>query len=634
MEQGRKIYPINQICDNRIDKIYKIENWLEVFYTIKKGKMKDRFIQQMKNSEYSEFFRGLNYEYGINNYKKDLKLAFNIYKKAADNTCDTLAMFRMYHIYKKDFNKFFINKRERILELFYLFKCFSYSRYPIMERRQSLFNLFDIKLEVLILFEEEDDDTEKFQKFIKHLKDNYSVYKIKKSEIDFIKTIINIEIILEDELQINEELIKLSDLISENNPEATYKYICLNKSLEDEYKEKEFKILYDKKYYRSYIDYALFLNSKNRYKEALQVLIEAKNNGILASGFIYFDIFLDNCDFNFLMKNSENFSPNCELYFLLMIIIDEINIDNVYAFFEYFFLLKICFKHYNLNDKINVYFYDYTKEIVIFLMNMTKETSSYLGKKLIKKYYCSDENYKELNLVWGIIHFYGIKNILKRNLDKAFYYIKIAYEISDSDSYKRFSYFYIYRISEIFYQEKKIRKIEPKKDSISNSKKQIFISEKDIKNIREKIFKDFNKNLEGETESMSSSFFYFLSRLYSKKIGNPGDKMMEYVCLKRASELRHDHPGTDSIISFYRKFKSKIMSEKNESEINYILSHSITKLDSEGYGENGDICPICFDKKRNMISFPCKHLFCDECIYKMEKCPICRKLIMVRFKIN
>ena len=39
-----------------------------------------------------------------------------------------------------------------------------------MERYQNLFNRFDIKLEVLIHFEEEDPDYEIFPNFIEHLK--------------------------------------------------------------------------------------------------------------------------------------------------------------------------------------------------------------------------------------------------------------------------------------------------------------------------------------------------------------------------------------------------------------------------------------------------------------------------------
>jgi hypothetical protein len=121
------------------------------------------------------------------------------------------------------------------------------------------------------------------------------------------------------------------------------------------------------------------------------------------------------------MKNSLNFSPKCELYNLLMILIDDINIDSIYSFFEYFFLLKICFKHFNLEYMLNVYFFDYTKEILNFLITMTEATNEYEGKDLIKKYYCDDDNYKEFNLACGVVHFYGIKNILTRNLDKAFF---------------------------------------------------------------------------------------------------------------------------------------------------------------------------------------------------------------------
>ena len=634
LEEGRKIYPINIACDERIDNIYKIGNWLEVFYTIKKGKMKERFIQQMKNSEYSEFFRGLNYEFGINGYKKDLKEAFKIYKNASNNTTDTLAMFRMYHIYKKDFKKFDINQRERIPELFYLFKCFSYSRYPIMQRNQNLFNKFDIRLEVLIHFDEEDNDKEKFHKFIMHLKEHYYLYDINKNDVDFIESVINIQIILIDEFDINNEITKLYDFYTLNNDlEAYYKFICFNKSLSDEYKEEEFKNLYNKKYYRSYIDYALFLNTKDKNDEALKILLEAKNNGIVSAGFIYFDIFLDNYDLNFLFQNSMNFSPKCELYNLLMILIDDINIDSIYSFYEYFFLLKICCKHYNLEFLLNVYFYDYTKEIADFLISMTKETDSYEGKKLIEKYYCDDDNYKEFNLACGVIHFYGIKNILKRNLDKALYHIKIAYKSSNNESYKRFCYFYIFKISEIFYKEKRTKDNEKNKNKII-SNPQLLVTDTIIKNIRTKIFNDYRKSLEENKEGLSSSYYYYLSRLYHKKIGNPGDKILEYVCLQKASEYKNKNPGSGSIISFYRKFKSKKILEKNKKEFSDLFKLNGKIFDSEGYGEKGDICPICFDKKRNMVCYPCKHPFCNECIYKVEKCPICRKLIMLRYKFE
>ena len=634
LEEGEKLYPINEHCDERLEKIYKIENWYETIYNLKKGKLKERFIELMKKSEYSEFFRGLNYEYGINNCEKDLNKAFIIYKNAADNTLDTMAMFRMYHIYKNDFEKFNITKRGRILEKFYLFKCFSYSRYQIMKRCQNMCNRFDVKCEVLIHFIEEDEERSIFPKFIEHLKKYYMLYKINKSDVDFIEIIINITMMEYDEMDTSEELFKLYDLIDNNNLEAHYKYICLNKELSDEYKEEEFQNLYNKNYYRSYIDYALFLQKKNRKDEALKLLKEARNHGMVSAGFIYFDIYLDSKDFNEIMiPATTNFSPQCELYNFLQILIDDIIIESVFSFFEYIFLLKICFKHYNLEYMINIHFYEYTKEIIDFLLNITKETDPIKGKQLSKKYFCDEENYKEYNLACGVAHFYGLKNILPRDINKAFCHIKIAYECESSPSYKRFCYFYIYKISKIYYKEKAINKNNKK----TNSKikiNELLVSEAKMKIIEEKIFRDYYKSIEDDIKDLSSSFFYYLSRLFNKKVGNTGDKMMEYICLKKAYDYNNNNPGSGSIISFYRKFKAKNILEKNKEECKSIFMHSLGKKDSEGYGENGEFCPICFDKKRNTISLPCKHLFCEDCIDKMEKCPLCRKNIMVRFKIE
>ena len=58
------------------------------------------------------------------------------------------------------------------------------------------------------------------------------------------------------------------------------------------------------------------------------------------------------------------------------------------------------------------------------------------------------------------------------------------------------------------------------------------------------------------------------------------------------------------------------------------------KSDSEGYGDDGSICPICMENKRNIMLLPCKHLFCKTCrdqILKKGNCPICRGLIIFNF---
>ena len=632
-EQGKKIYPINNDCDERLDDNYQIENWYETFYHLKKGKLYQRFVEITKKSCYSKFFLGLDYEYGVNGKKKDLNKAFKTYIDAAENNNDTFAMFRLYHLFKKDYLKFNKNYRDRILEKYYLFKCFSYLRYQEMERELNLCNRYDIKLEVIIHFEEEDINRNKFRKFIEFLKKYYSYYNIKKSDVEFIEIIINIKIIYEDEMDIYLEITKLSDLINnkENKDilEYEYKYAYVNKLLIDEEKEAIFKKLYDLKYYKSYIDYSLFLYSKNRNIEALKILSEARNNGILSAGFLYFDIYLDTYNnFDDLMIKAKNeFNKSCELYNLIQILIDDINIESIYSFYEFIFLRKICFKHYNLGNLINIYFYDYTKDIIDFLINITKEKDISNGKLLIQKYFGDDANFKEYHLACGVAYFYGLKNILNRNIDKALYHIKIAYECGLSDSYKRFCYFYLYKISQILNKEKNLKKY---------SKNEQLVTDDDLKKMESKLFQYYFISIDSNIDNLSSSYFYYLSHLYNKKIGNPGDKIMEYICLNKAIGYINHSPGTGSIISFYRKYKSKKNLEKNKKECDEIFRKNASnkKKDNEGYGDNGDICPICFDKERTIMILPCKHLLCEGCINKINKCPICRKNVLLRYEIN
>ena len=632
-EQGKKIYPINNDCDERLDDNYQIENWYETFYHLKKGKLYQRFVEITKKSCYSKFFLGLDYEYGVNGKKKDLNKAFKTYIDAAENNNDTFAMYRLYHLFKKDYLKFNKNYRDRILEKYYLFKCFSYLRYQEMERELNLCNRYDIKLEVIIHFEEEDINRNKFRKFIEFLKKYYSYYNIKKSDVEFIEIIINIKIIYEDEMDIYLEITKLSDLINnkENKDilEYEYKYAYVNKLLIDEEKEAIFKKLYDLKYYKSYIDYSLFLYSKNRNIEALKILSEARNNGILSAGFLYFDIYLDTYNnFDDLMIKAKNdFNKSCELYNLIQILIDDINIESIYSFYEFIFLRKICFKHYNLGNLINIYFYDYTKDIIDFLINITKEKDISNGKLLIQKYFGDDVNFKEYHLACGVAYFYGLKNILNRNIDKALYHIKIAYECGLSDSYKRFCYFYLYKISQILNKEKNLKKY---------SKNEQLVTDDDLKKMESKLFQYYFISIDSNIDNLSSSYFYYLSHLYNKKIGNPGDKIMEYICLNKAIGYINHSPGTGSIISFYRKYKSKKNLEKNKKECDEIFRKNASnkKKDNEGYGDNGDICPICFDKERTMMCLPCKHLLCEGCINKIKKCAICRKNILLRYKIK
>ena len=625
-EEGEGIFPINedsQKTDKECDNLYNIENWAETIYHLKTGKSKERFIELLKNYEYSPFLEGLNYEYGINGYKKDLQKAFKIFKDAANNTTDSMSMFRLYHLYKKDYAKFNFTKRNRILEKYYLFKCFAFLRFPLIERDQRLFNRFDITYEIMIHFENEDEDFSKFHELIKFLNLNYKLYDINPKDLIIIESMIDYKLNIEPEER-KRAITTLTQAANEDNLEAFYKFTCLQKEKNEVETEKRFKILVDKKYYRSYVDYALYLNSKKRYKEALDILKIARKNGIIPAEYIYYDIFLEYIDFSELMREAiySSFSKECELYNLFEILIDDIITENVYSIFEFIVLRKICVKHFGLEPQINSYFIGFTKELIDFLKKITGEKNELKKKAILKKYFCRNDNYEEFHLAYGTLLFYGIKNLIKIDNRQSLNNFIISYKASESNSYKRFCYYYIYRLRKRLNEESKIKMLT---GGITN-----FITDNEIQNTEKFIFKKYYDSINESISDLSSSYFYYLSRLLHKKIGNNGDKILEYICINKSSEYKNQFPGSGSIISIYRKYKSILLKKKYEAKANEEFKKIIKGNDSEGYGEDGSICPICFEYKRNTISLPCKHLFCEYCITKLEKCPICRRSILMK----
>ena len=111
---------------------------------------------------------------------------------------------------------------------------------------------------------------------------------------------------------------------------------------------------------------------------------------------------------------------------------------------------------------------------------------------------------------------------------------------------------------------------------------------------------------------------------------------MEYICIKRASESKIKKPGNGTAISYFRRYKSQNIIN-NDDKIIKTLKESIKNTDSEGYGEDCSICPICMTNKRDIIFYPCKHRFCKFCTDKImedSKCPVCRGIILVNLDMK
>ena len=636
--EGEKIYPISEESDRKSIDIVKIINWVDIFYNIKQKKTKQRFNELVSKSEHSNFFEGLNYEYGINNKEQNIQKSFEIYKNSADNSIDTMCMYKMYHIYKNEYNKFNLGKRNRVYEKYYLYKCFANLNYQQLKRNFFLFNRFDIVLEVVVQLEQEEPTFEKLKQFLIFLKKYYKELKLNLKDILVIESVFNFK--FGNEIQNMKNAIQqLINLLPSNNNEINtaldleifYKIACyLQEVNELENAEKYFNFVINSKYYRAFIDFALFLyEKKDEPQKALIILRIAFENGYYCANNIYYNIFLNTFNFSKINKDVESIKNFMEI--IINLLINNCVLDEVYSFFEFFYFRKILIKKYNFKSIFEKYD-DYTKEFVQFLIKITSSendnddlNNKFLqnddnSKQLILKIFQKKEFYTELNFACGIIYYYGIENIFEKNYVKSLEKIRTSYFSSNSENYKRFYYSYIYKIRQKL-NEKKI--INPKSKSL-------LVSDNKLNKTKIKLFSMFNKSLE-DIINLSSSVFYYLAKLNNKKIGNNGDLFLEYIYMKRACECNNRNTILGSVISYYRRQKA-IDLLNNSDRYNQILQGIMKIRDSEGYGEDNSFCPICYVQKRNIVCLPCKHLFCKNCIDKIMakgKCPICRGAIII-----
>ena len=222
MKEGENLFlPYDEKIDEKCYNINKIENWAEKFYNLKKGIVLEKYKELMSKTEFKTFFEGLNYEYGINNYPLDLKKAFDIYKTAADTTTDTLSMYRLYHIYKKDFKKFGINERNHVLELFYIMKSFTYS--TSYEKDNYLLGKFFVAPEIKVLLMDDNNYFYKwYPKYFEFLQKNYKDYNIAKDDAILIEVMMYYYFEKKESSRTDEMNDKIFDLYDKGNLHAIY----------------------------------------------------------------------------------------------------------------------------------------------------------------------------------------------------------------------------------------------------------------------------------------------------------------------------------------------------------------------------------------------------------------------------
>ena len=644
IKEGESIYPMLDEAEKKSFESNKINNWLDIFYNLKKEKSIQKFNELASKSEHQKFFEGLNYEYGINSKTQDIKKAFEIYKDGADNDIDTMCMYKLYHIYKNEFAKFNIEKRNRIFEKFYLFKTFSFLNNNQLQRNSFLCNKFDVVLEVVFQFDQEDSNFQKFNKFLPYLKKYSKELNISMKDITIIEAVFTYKFGGEQNINVAIKYLlclipdeKVNSITEKSDLEIYYKVACFsyaqkNYSLADNY----FKYLIAAKYYRAFPDYAIYLYEQlEEGNKALVISKIAMENGMYIANNIHYNIFFTLFNFEQLTTNKNDEKLINFLKALIELLINNFVLDDIHAYYEYFYLLKLL-KKYKFDDLINEYSI-YTKEFAEYIINITSndlnndENNEYLvgdnNKAKILEYFQRSKFYSELNLVCGFLLYYGIDKIIDRDYIKSLEKFKIAYDNTHSQSYKRFCYTYIH----------KVRKISNEKGIINPKNKSILISNNKLMKTKSKLFKMHKSCIEeGNISYLSSSFFYSIAKLFSKKIGNNGDELFEFICFQRAIEWDIDNLVQGSILCYYKRYKANILLNKDK-KYEQVLKGIKGIKDSEGYGEDNSLCPICFERKRNILCLPCKHLYCDNCIKQImekRKCPICRGGIIMVYHVK
>ena len=401
-EEELDIYPEDEDskkCDEEINKRFPVDNWHDIFYYGKSPLIKNRFLEFISKSEFAKFFEALNYEYGINGFPKNLKKAFSMYRDNANISLDKLSMYKLYHIYRNEFTKFGLEKRNKVLEKYYLFMCFACLTRQEYQCYTLFFNRFNIASEVKVNIIFEDPDFSKFDKLMEHMKKYYRHYQINPDNITLIRAFM--AFLLRE--QKNQALILLEPLIVKGYLLAIYQLTLM---LNDKKKVAElFELLEQYKYYNCYCDYAIFLYKEmNDSQKALKLLKIAISKGIIRANYLYYDIFLSTVDFS---KVKDNINFQKELEFIFNLLINEICLDHVFCFFEFFYLRKLCIKSFNFKDFVDKNYFEYIKAFVDILIQNSCSSPSEKDikskKDLIQKIYLRNDFFQEFNLACGII---------------------------------------------------------------------------------------------------------------------------------------------------------------------------------------------------------------------------------------
>ena len=190
-------------------------------------------------------------------------------------------MYRLHRIFLSDYQKFNLQRNVE-LDRLYIYKCYAFLPFVIINETYSLLNKINVTNEINTYFDYLDDS--KFitlSKFIEFLKSNNKVFKVSNNDIDLMQYIIvsNFNSEVKENFESLDDFLKLEKIENSNNNayyEAQLKYcnFYIDFSGEKCDKNKVTKIfdkLINSEYYKASYDYGLFLMKQDKYDDAKNI---------------------------------------------------------------------------------------------------------------------------------------------------------------------------------------------------------------------------------------------------------------------------------------------------------------------------------------------------------------------------
>ena len=449
-----------------------------IINTIERINFKDLFLEGLTpeflkvfksniNLFYSQpFVEGISYEYGLFGKSIDPNKALKIYKDAADYKYDYLCMYRMHRIYLVDYNYFKIKKSGDLHRL-YLYKCFAYLPYLIINKSYYLLNKIDVSSEIFMLLQKfENSKYEIFDKFMDFLEINQKQFKVTSSDIKLMKNVL--KIYFSDDFyrqNINKLNVLLDfDMTDYTNFEAKLKYCNFyldysGNNCDKQKIENIFDNLIKSGYYKVACDYGRFLIRENRYDEAKIIFKKGSDDSQQFCFREYFYLLLSTTDLNQLLKDY-----NLITYLLknhcILICLDKLGQGSFY------YMIYYLIKHTSFKQQIKNDFGKYAKEIFENVEKYFKiENSEFMNNIFSESKIC------DFTSLFGDLNYFGIKDIINSDREKSLFYYKKSYQLSKKirdNYYIRFNYLNVYKCRKYLYKCNKLslRKLNKTKEKL------------------------------------------------------------------------------------------------------------------------------------------------------------------------